>query len=69
MMETRSRTIRAIGGHVGDVDLAAVTVLVEPILSGGRGVLLALTQGERGHPTSTTGSSAPATTPSCPSPS
>lgn len=44
------RTIVAVGGHVGDMDLAAGPALAQNVLDGGRSVLVALTPGERGHP-------------------
>ena len=45
-----TRTILAVGGHIGDMDLAAGPLLAQNVLDGGRSVLLALTPGERGHP-------------------
>lgn len=45
-----ARTIVAVGGHVGDMDLAAGAMLAQNVLDGGRSVLVALTPGERGHP-------------------
>lgn len=45
-----SRTILAVGAHIGDMDLAAGPALAQNVLDGGRSVLLALTPGERGHP-------------------
>jgi LmbE family N-acetylglucosaminyl deacetylase len=45
------RTIMAVGGHIGDMDLAAGPLLAQTVLDGGRAVLVALTPGERGHPT------------------
>lgn len=44
------RTILAVGGHIGDMDLAAGPLLAQNVCDGGRSVLLALTPGERGHP-------------------
>lgn len=44
------RTVMAVGGHIGDMDLAAGPVLAQTVLDGGRAVLVALTPGERGHP-------------------
>lgn len=44
-------TILAVGAHIGDMDLAAGPTLAANVLAGGRSVLLALTPGERGHPT------------------
>lgn len=40
----------AIGGHIGDMDLAAGPILAQNVIDGGRSVLVALTPGERGHP-------------------
>jgi LmbE family N-acetylglucosaminyl deacetylase len=40
----------AIGGHIGDMDLAAGPMLAQAVLDGGRAILVALTPGERGHP-------------------
>lgn len=45
-----ARTIMAVGGHIGDMDLAAGPLLAQTVLDGGRAVLVALTPGERGHP-------------------
>lgn len=45
-----SRTVLAVGAHIGDMDLAAGPMLAQHVLDGGRAVLLALTPGERGHP-------------------
>lgn len=44
-------TILAIGAHIGDMDLSAGPYLAQNVLDGGVSVLLALTPGERGHPT------------------
>ncbi|NEE03013.1 PIG-L deacetylase family protein [Phytoactinopolyspora halotolerans] len=46
----RPRTIMAVGGHIGDMDLAAGPLLAQVVQDGGRAVLVALTPGERGHP-------------------
>lgn len=46
----KPRTIMAVGGHVGDMDLAAGPLLAQNVIDGGRSVLVALTPGERGHP-------------------
>lgn len=46
----KPRTIMAVGGHIGDMDLAAGPLLAQTVLDGGRAVLVALTPGERGHP-------------------
>ena len=45
-----ARTVLAVGAHIGDMDLTAGPLLAEHVLAGGRGVLLALTPGGRGHP-------------------
>lgn len=44
------RTVMAVGGHIGDMDLAAGPLLAQTVLDGGQAVLVALTPGERGHP-------------------
>ncbi|MGP6178458.1 PIG-L deacetylase family protein [Microbacterium sp. A196] len=44
------QTIMAVGGHIGDMDLAAGPILAQNVIDGGRSVLVALTPGERGHP-------------------
>ncbi len=41
----------AIGAHIGDMDLAVGPLLAQVVLDGGRAFLVALTPGERGHPT------------------
>lgn len=43
-------TLLAIGAHIGDMELTAGPLLSEAVLAGHRGVILALTPGERGHP-------------------
>jgi LmbE family N-acetylglucosaminyl deacetylase len=43
-------TVLAIGGHIGDMELTAGPLLAETILKGGRGIIVAATYGERGHP-------------------
>lgn len=45
----KPHTIMAVGGHIGDMDLAAGPLLAQAVLDGGRAVLVALTPGERGH--------------------
>jgi len=45
-----SRTVLAIGGHIGDMDLTAGPTLAKMILDGDRAIILACTYGERGHP-------------------
>lgn len=44
------RTIMAVGGHIGDMDLTAGPTLAQSVLNGNRAVIVALTYGERGHP-------------------
>lgn len=44
------RTVMAVGGHIGDMDLAAGPLLAQTVLDGGLAVHVALTPGERGHP-------------------
>lgn len=43
-------TVLAVGGHIGDMELTAGPMLAETILRGGRGIVVAATYGERGHP-------------------
>jgi N-acetylglucosamine malate deacetylase 1 len=45
-----SRTVLAVGGHIGDMDLTAGPTLAKMIDDGDRAILLACTYGERGHP-------------------
>jgi LmbE family N-acetylglucosaminyl deacetylase len=45
-----SKTVLAIGGHIGDMDLTAGPTLAKMVLNGDRAILLACTYGERGHP-------------------
>ena len=49
-MSEQQRTILAVGGHVGDMELTAGGVLASHALKGDRIVTLALTAGERGVP-------------------
>ncbi|GAA0979895.1 hypothetical protein GCM10009555_045500 [Acrocarpospora macrocephala] len=44
------RTVLAVGGHIGDMDLTAGPALAKLIDDGDRAILLACTYGERGHP-------------------
>ncbi|MGH1524191.1 PIG-L deacetylase family protein [Leifsonia sp. L25] len=44
------RTVLAIGGHIGDMDLTAGPTLAKLALEGARTIILACTYGERGHP-------------------
>lgn len=50
---TMSRTVLALGGHIGDMDLTAGPTLAKMALEGDRAILLACTYGERGHPRQT----------------
>jgi N-acetylglucosamine malate deacetylase 1 len=45
-----TRTVLAIGGHIGDMDLTAGPTLAKMVLGGDRAIILACTYGERGHP-------------------
>ncbi len=45
------RTVLAVGGHIGDAELTAGPLLAALALAGHDVSLLALTPGERGHPT------------------
>lgn len=45
-----SRTVLAVGGHIGDMDLTAGPTLAKMVLDGDRAIILACTYGERGHP-------------------
>lgn len=45
-----SRTLLAVGGHIGDMDLTAGPLLAKAVLEGDRAIILACTYGERGHP-------------------
>jgi hypothetical protein len=45
----KTKTILAIGGRIGDMDLTAGPLPAEHILNGHRGVLLTLTPGESRH--------------------
>lgn len=45
-----TKTVLAVGAHIGDMDLTAGPLLAELALQGHRVVLVALTPGERGHP-------------------
>src|SRR6218665_2180189 len=48
--QNMSRTVLAIGGHIGDMDLTAGPTLAKMILDGDRAIILACTYGGRGHP-------------------
>ncbi|MGA8113177.1 MAG: PIG-L family deacetylase [Actinocatenispora sp.] len=45
-----TRTVLAVGGHIGDMDLTAGPLLATYAQAGHRAAILALTPGERGHP-------------------
>ena len=49
-MDTKGKTILAIGAHVGDAELTAGALLATCAVRGGRAVTLALTAGEKGAP-------------------
>ncbi len=44
------KTILAIGGHIGDMELTAGGVLATNAVHGGKNIIMALTAGERGNP-------------------
>lgn len=44
------KTIVAVGAHIGDAELTSGPLLAQAVADGHRGVLVALTAGERGHP-------------------
>lgn len=50
MSEQTPRTVLAVGGHIGDMDLTAGPTLARVTGEGGRAIIVALTYGERGHP-------------------
>jgi LmbE family N-acetylglucosaminyl deacetylase len=45
-----TRTVLAIGAHIGDMDLTAGPTLAKLVLEGANVTIIALTPGERGHP-------------------
>ena len=45
-----TRTVLAIGAHIGDMDLTAGPTLAKLVLEGAGATIVALTPGERGHP-------------------
>ncbi|WP_329479969.1 PIG-L family deacetylase [Kribbella sp. NBC_01510] len=45
-----TRTVLAIGAHIGDMDLTAGPTLAKLVLEGANATIVALTPGERGHP-------------------
>lgn len=44
------KTILAIGGHIGDMELTAGGIMATNAIRGGKNITLALTAGERGNP-------------------
>jgi LmbE family N-acetylglucosaminyl deacetylase len=46
-----TKTVIAIGGHIGDMELTAGPTLAKVVLEGGRAIIIDCTYGERGHPT------------------
>ncbi len=46
-----SKTVIAVGGHIGDMELTAGPTLAKVVLEGGRAIIVDCTYGERGHPT------------------
>lgn len=44
------KTILAIGGHIGDMELTAGGIMATNAVRGGKNITLALTAGERGNP-------------------
>lgn len=44
------KTILAIGGHIGDMELTAGGIMASNAIKGGKNITLALTAGERGNP-------------------
>ncbi|MFT4280200.1 PIG-L deacetylase family protein [Microbacterium sp.] len=45
-----TKTVLAVGGHIGDTELMAGPVLAKVALEGGRAIIVDCTYGERGHP-------------------
>lgn len=44
------KTILAIGGHIGDMELTAGGIMATNAVKGGKNIIMALTAGERGNP-------------------
>ena len=44
------KTILAIGGHIGDMELTAGGIMATNAVRGGKNIIMALTAGERGNP-------------------
>lgn len=49
----KKKTILAVGGHIGDMELTCGGLMAECFVQGGRVVTLALTGGEKGNPAGT----------------
>ncbi|MFD1507326.1 PIG-L family deacetylase [Georgenia yuyongxinii] len=45
-----TKTVIAVGGHIGDMELTAGPTLAKVVLEGGRAIIVDCTYGERGHP-------------------
>lgn len=45
-----TKTVVAVGGHIGDMELTAGPTLAKVVLEGGRAIIVDCTYGERGHP-------------------
>lgn len=45
-----TKTVVAVGGHIGDMELTAGPTLAKAVLEGGRAIIVDCTYGERGHP-------------------
>lgn len=45
-----TKTVIAVGGHIGDMELTAGPTLAKVVLEGGRAIIIDATYGERGHP-------------------
>lgn len=48
-----TKTVIAVGGHIGDMELTAGPTLAKMVLEGNRAIIIDCTYGERGHPTLT----------------
>lgn len=46
-----TKTVIAVGGHIGDMELTAGPTLAKMVLEGARAIIVDCTYGERGHPT------------------
>ncbi|UTX53025.1 PIG-L deacetylase family protein [Leucobacter aridicollis] len=49
--EHAGKTVIAVGGHIGDMELTAGPTLAKMVLEGARAIIIDCTYGERGHPT------------------